>query len=104
MQLPLNPQRGGRNQHLALAAALQLQPEDTITLLVAGTDGTDGASDDAGAIVDATTLTRGKYANLDPVTCLQNADAGTFLDASGDLIHTGATGTNVMDVVIGLKL
>lgn len=104
VQLPLNPQRGGRNQHLALAAALQLQPEDTITLLVAGTDGTDGASDDAGAIVDATTLTRGKYANLDPVTCLQNADAGTFLDASGDLIHTGATGTNVMDVVIGLKL
>ena len=42
--------------------------------------------------------------SLDPVACLHAADAGTFLEAGGDLIHVGVTGTNVMDVVIGLKL
>lgn len=104
VQLPPYPGRGGRNQHLALAAALQLRGGDTILLLAAGTDGTDGMSEDTGALVDGGTLERGKCENLDPVACLQAADAGTFLDASGDLIHTGPTGTNVMDVIIGLKL
>lgn len=103
VQLPSNPGCGGRNQHFALAAALQLQPDDRIVLLAAGTDGTDGASDDAGALVDGTTLERGRSENLDPAVCLATADAGTFLEASGDLVHTGPTGTNVMDVVIGLK-
>lgn len=104
VQLPPYPGQGGRNQHLALAAALQLRPDDNIFLLAAGTDGTDGVTADAGALVDNGTIQRGKYENLDPVACLQAADAGTFLDASGDLIHTGPTGTNVMDVIIGLKL
>jgi hydroxypyruvate reductase len=104
VQLPPYPGQGGRNQHLALAAALQLRPDDKIFLLAAGTDGTDGVTADAGALVDNGTIQRGKYENLDPVACLQAADAGTFLDASGDLIHTGPTGTNVMDVIIGLKL
>lgn len=104
VRLPPNPGRGGRNQHLALAVALQFQPDDNILLLAAGTDGTDGVTEDAGALVDAGTLQRGKYENLDPLACLQAADAGTFLDASGDLLHTGPTGTNVMDVIIGLKL
>ncbi len=102
--LPANPGKGGRNQHLALTAALHIQPDENLYLLVAGTDGTDGVTDDAGALVDNGTLQRGKYENLDPEACLQNADAGTFLEASGDLIHTGPTGTNVMDVIIGLKL
>ncbi|MDD5394700.1 MAG: DUF4147 domain-containing protein [Thiothrix sp.] len=104
VQLPANPGRGGRNQHFALAAALQLRPDDNILLLAAGTDGTDGVTEDAGALVDNGTTQRGNYQNFDPVDCLQRADAGTFLDASGDLIHTGPTGTNVMDVIIGLKL
>ncbi|MBU0655928.1 MAG: DUF4147 domain-containing protein [Gammaproteobacteria bacterium] len=102
--LPANPGRGGRNQHFALAAALHIQPDENLFLLAAGTDGTDGVTADAGARVDNGTLRRGKYQNLDPEACLQNADAGTFLEASGDLIHTGPTGTNVMDVIIGLKL
>lgn len=104
VQLPFNPGRGGRNQHLALAAALHIRPDENIWLLAAGTDGTDGVTADAGALVDNGTIQRGKYENLDPVACLQAADAGTFLDASGDLIHTGPTGTNVMDVIIGLKV
>jgi hydroxypyruvate reductase len=101
--LPSNPGQGGRNQHLALAAALELRPDDNILLLVAGTDGTDGMTDDAGALVDNGTIRRGNAENLDPLDCLRRADAGTFLAASGDLIHTGPTGTNVMDVIIGLK-
>lgn len=104
VQLPEQPGRGGRNQHFALAAALQLQDADDCLLLVAGTDGTDGMTADAGALVDSGTCLRGNAENLDPVACLHAADAGTFLEASGDLIHVGVTGTNVMDVVIGLKL
>ncbi len=101
--LPANPGRGGRNQHLALAAALHIQPDEAIMLLAAGTDGTDGVTEDTGALVDNQTLARGKWENLDPVTCLAQADAGTFLHASADLIYTGPTGTNVMDVIVGLK-
>lgn len=101
--LPSNPGRGGRNQHFALAAANCLQTDDTIFLLAAGTDGTDGMTDDAGALVDNGTIQRGNTENLDADACLLAADAGTFLEASGDLIHTGPTGTNVMDVVIALK-
>ncbi|MEB4593291.1 DUF4147 domain-containing protein [Candidatus Thiothrix sp. Deng01] len=104
VQLPEQPGHGGRNQQLALAAALHILPGERIYLLVAGTDGTDGVTGDAGALVDGESIRRGKYANLDPMACLQAADAGTFLDASGDLIHTGPTGTNVMDVIIGLKV
>lgn len=102
--LPPNPGKGGRNQHLALVAALQMRPEEKLWLLAAGTDGTDGVTEDAGALVDSGTLERGMVDNLDPLTCLHAADAGTFLAASGDLIHTGVTGTNVMDVIMGLKL
>ena len=104
LQLPLNPGYGGRNQHLALAAALCLQPDDDIFLLAVGTDGTDGVTEDTGALVDNGTVQRGNAQNLDAAACLQAADAGTFLAASGDLIHTGPTGTNVMDVIIGWKV
>lgn len=104
VQLPVNPGRGGRNQHFALAAALCLHPDDNLCLLAAGTDGSDGVTADTGAWVDNGTLRRGKAQNLDPLACLRAADAGTFLEASGDLLHTGPTGTNVMDVIIGLKL
>jgi len=101
--LPANPGRGGRNQQLALAAALALAGEEGVTLLAAGTDGIDGGSDDAGAIVDDSTCARGADAGLDALEHLLRADSGSFLEECGDLLHTGPTGTNVGDLVFGLK-
>ncbi len=102
--LPEQPGRGGRNQSLALAAALELQGRDDAMLLALGSDGSDGPTEDAGALVDGGTIARGALAGLDARHCLANADAGSFLEESGDLVHTGPTGTNVMDIVIGLRL
>ncbi len=104
VELPPEPGRGGRNQHLALAAAGVLAGSADGYLLAAGTDGTDGPTEDAGALVDGGTLERGAAEGLDADRCLAGADAGRFLEASGDLIATGPTGTNVMDLVIGLKV
>ena len=75
-----------------------------LLLLAAGTDGTDGVTDDAGALVDAETCARLALAELDADACLRRADSGTALAATGDIVHTGPTGTNVGDLVIGLKL
>jgi len=102
--LPPSPGRGGRNQSLALAAARILAGSDSIFFLAAGTDGTVGPAEDAGALVDGGTLIRGEADGLDASDCLNRADAGTFLEASGDLIRTGPTGTNVMDLVLVLKI
>ena len=102
--LPESPGRGGRNQSLALAAALMLQGHAGLWLLAAGTDGTDGPTDDAGALVDGGTIARGAAAGLDAGLSLARADAGSFLEASGDLLQTGPTGTNVMDIMLGLKV
>jgi hydroxypyruvate reductase len=104
MRLPAQPGRGGRNQHLALAAARLIAGYEELALLAAGTDGTDGPTTDAGAIVDSNTCARLALADLDVDDCLRRADSGTALEATGDLIHTGPTGTNVGDLVIGLKL
>ena len=101
--LPPQPGRGGRNQSLALAAALALQGNDDVVLLALGSDGSDGPTEDAGALVDGGTVARGEQAGLDARRSLSNADAGSFLEESGDLVHTGPTGTNVMDLMIGLK-
>ncbi|NIR62092.1 MAG: hydroxypyruvate reductase, partial [Gammaproteobacteria bacterium] len=101
--LPPRPGRGGRAQTLALSAARVLAGHPGVLLLAAGTDGTDGPTEDAGALVDGGTIARGGRDGLDPLACLRGADAGTFLAASGDLIHTGPTGTNVMDLMVGLK-
>jgi hydroxypyruvate reductase len=101
--LPEHPGRGGRNQHLALAAATKLQGHSDCLLLAAGTDGSDGPTPDAGALVDGGSLARGELDGLDARECLQAFDSGRFLEASGDLISTGPTGTNVMDIVLGLK-
>jgi glycerate 2-kinase len=103
VQLPPSPGRGGRNQHLALATARLIAGHQELLLLSAGTDGTDGVTEDAGALVDANSCARIALAGLDPDRCLQQADSGTALEASGDLVHTGPTGTNVGDLVIGLK-
>ncbi len=101
--LSQNPGRGGRNQHLALAAARYLAGHDNVLLLAAGTDGSDGPTEDAGALVDGGTVQRGEWEALSAIDALQAADAGSFLEASGDLIQTGPTGTNVMDLVIAWK-
>lgn len=103
MQLPERPGRGGRNQHLALSAARDIDGLEGISLLAAGTDGTDGPTEDAGALVDGQTLNRGRMAGLEIAEYLDRADSGSFLAATGDLISTGPTGTNVMDLVIALK-
>ena len=104
VRLPLHPGRGGRNQSLALAAARALQGRERVWLLAAGTDGTDGPTADAGALVDGDTVARGEVGGLLAGEALRGADAGTFLEASGDLVQTGPTGTNVMDLVLGLRL
>ncbi len=103
VRLPEQPGRGGRCQQLALAAAQVLAEQPGICLLAAGTDGSDGPSDVAGACVDGWTLARGALDGFNAASALQQADAGRFLEAAGDLLDTGPTGTNVTDVVIGLK-
>src|SRR6202035_1756261 len=104
VQLPEHPGRGGRNQHLGLATARLIAGHSDLMLLAAGTDRTDGGTDDAGALVDAETCARLALGELDADACLQRADSGTALAATGDLVHTGPTGTNVGDLAIGLKL
>jgi hydroxypyruvate reductase len=103
VRLPARPGRGGRCQHLALAAARQIAGHDDYLLLAAGSDGRDGASEDAGAIVDGETLGRIEDAGLDAAAGLAAADSGTLLEAAGELIYTGATGTNVGDIVLALR-
>lgn len=101
--LPKNPGRGGRNQHLALSAAIEIGNDKSLCLLSAGTDGTDGPTEDSGAIVDFSTIQKGLSLNMDPGIHLNTADSGSYLHATGNLITTGPTGTNVMDLVIALK-
>jgi glycerate 2-kinase len=103
VMLPAQPGRGGRSQSLALAAALALRDHADVLFLAAGTDGTDGPGEDAGALVDGATVRRGTDQGLDAEQALARADAGTFLEASGDLLRTGPTGTNVMDLMLGLR-
>jgi glycerate-2-kinase len=67
-----------------------------------GTDGIDGPTDAAGAIIDDTTVTRAAAHGLDPLTYLHNNDSYHFFSALGDLVHTGPTGTNVGDVQVAL--
>lgn len=94
---------GGRCQELALAAARVLSSASPgPTLLAAGTDGRDGPTDAAGAIVDGTTWPTITQAGRDPARDLADHDAYHALDAAGVLLRPGLTGTNVMDVVIGL--
>jgi hydroxypyruvate reductase len=104
VRLPASPGQGGRNQHLALAAARLIAGQDDLLFLAAGTDGTDGPTEDAGALVDGETCGRVMVAGLDVERCLLGADSQRALAAAGDLLHTGPTGTNVGDLAIGLNL
>lgn len=100
--------RGGRNQEFALAAAGMLasarhpRVPAPVTILAAGTDGNDGPTDAAGAFADATTLARARAAGLDLEQHLNRHDAYPFFDSLGDLLRSGPTGTNVMDVAFAL--
>jgi glycerate 2-kinase len=94
--------RGGRNQELALAAAIALEGEDGILLAALGTDGSDGPTDAAGGLVDGGTAERARAAGLDVAASLEANDSYRALRAAGDLLVTGPTGTNVNDVALVL--
>ncbi|HWP65022.1 MAG TPA: MOFRL family protein, partial [Candidatus Limnocylindria bacterium] len=94
--------RGGRAQHLALAASLALGDLPAV-VLAAGTDGVDGPTDAAGAVVDGTLPARARAAGLDLEAALARTDSHPALDALGALVRTGPTGTNVTDVVVALR-
>jgi glycerate 2-kinase len=92
--------KGGRNQELALAAAIELAGSQNVAVLSAGTDGTDGPTDAAGAIATGDTVERAERLGMNPAAHLAKNDSYPFFDALGDLVRTGPTGTNVMDVHI----
>jgi glycerate-2-kinase len=92
--------RGGRAQELALAAAVELDGDPRVSLLAAGTDGSDGPTPAAGAFVDGGTLARGLAAGVDARAALADNDAYGFFSREGGAFVTGPTGTNVMDLVL----
>ena len=91
---------GGRNQEFVLAAAREIDDLHNVVILSAGTDGTDGPTDAAGAIADGETVQRARKQALDPLAFLKNNDSYHFFEALGDLMKTGPTNTNVMDLRI----
>ena len=91
---------GGRNQELALAAALVLEGSAGRSLLAAGTDGTDGPTDAAGAFVDGDTLARGRAHGRDAAAHRAENDSYGFFSLEGGLLRTGPTDTNVMDLAL----
>lgn len=92
--------RGGRNQELALAAALGLAGDGGVVILSAGTDGIDGVTEAAGAFADGGTVERGRDLGLDATEYLRRHDSYSYLSAVGDVIVTGPTGTNVGDLIL----
>ena len=91
---------GGRNQELALSAAIEMAGLENVVLFSVGSDGTDGPTDAAGGMVDGQSLDRMKPTNMLPEVYLDNNDAYHALELSGDLIITGPTGTNVNDLIV----
>ncbi len=97
--------QGGRAQELALAAATRVAKRQMrATILAAGSDGRDGPTDAAGAIVDETTFKTIRASGIDPDDAVRRHDAYPALEKAGALFRTGPTGTNVMDLVFGLVL
>ncbi|MCP4340477.1 MAG: glycerate kinase [Desulfobulbaceae bacterium] len=92
--------KGGRNQEFVLASALKMTGMDSIVVLSAGTDGSDGPTDAAGAIADQDTLERAALKELEPQQYLENNDSYHFFNRLDDLYKTGPTNTNVMDLRI----
>ena len=99
INLPPNPGRGGRNQSLALAIAKHINNQSGITVLAAGSDGTDGPTQAAGGMVDAQTFENSDAAQQ----ALEQADAGSYLARHNALFVTGPTATNVMDLLVAIK-
>ena len=97
-----SPGRGGRNQQFALASAFQVQRKAGVTVLSCGTDGSDGPTDAAGAVVDGTTIDRCRSLGLNPRNALDTLDAYPLFETSGDLVKTGPTNSNVMDIMVGI--
>ena len=94
--------KGGRNQELALAAALALDGWPDVAIASLGTDGTDGPTDAAGAVATGETLKAGRALGLDAAAALADNDSYRYFSALGDLIITGPTGTNVNDLTFVL--
>ena len=91
---------GGRCQEMALSFAIEVAELNDVLLLAAGTDGNDGTTDSAGAFADGETVQRGRNLQLDARMYLFNNNSHAFFKETGDLIKTGPTGTNVMDIYI----
>jgi hydroxypyruvate reductase len=102
--LPEQPGRGGRNQMLALAVAQELAKLEDCCFLSFGTDGTDGNTGDAGAVVTCRTVDEAFTQGFDVSRTIKDANAGELLEAVGALINTGPTGTNVMDIMLGMRI
>jgi len=94
--------KGGRNQEFVLAAAMALEGSGEVTVLSAGTDGTDGPTDAAGAIADGLTVEKGRALGLEAAQFLARNDSYRYFERIEGLIKTGPTGTNVMDVRVML--
>jgi len=92
--------RGGRNQELALAGAVEIEGARTVCIAAFATDGTDGTTDAAGAVVDGETVDRAGRLGLSPARALEDNDSHSLLAATGDLLSTGPTRTNVADVYL----
>jgi glycerate 2-kinase len=92
--------KGGRDQHLALLCSLLLRDHPGITLLAAGTDGNDGPTNAAGAVVDSTTFSNAGLKRIDPEQYLSDFNSYSFFKKAGGHIITGPTMTNVMDIII----
>lgn len=94
--------KGGRNQEFALAAAIALEGSSGITILAAGTDGTDGPTDAAGAVVDGDSVRKARVAGFTAAEVLARNDSYPLLQATREAVMTGPTGTNVMDLYLAL--
>ncbi|GBC75725.1 D-glycerate 2-kinase [archaeon HR06] len=94
--------KGGRNQELALSCSFELEGMEGVVLASMSSDGIDGSSDAAGALVDGKTIIRAKNLGLEPLSYLRNNDSYTFFSKLKDYIYTGPTGTNVNDFIIAL--
>jgi len=92
--------KGGRNQELALAAALGLEGIEGVAVMALATDGTDGPTDAAGAVVDGSTAVRARDRGWDLRDALQANNAYPLLSDVGDLLRLGPTGTNVNDILV----
>ncbi|RLE68022.1 MAG: glycerate kinase, partial [Thermoprotei archaeon] len=94
--------RGGRNQEFALSAALQIEGVEGIAIAAMGSDGIDGPTDAAGAVVDGETARKAREMGLDPLCFLDDNNGYEFFKAVGGHIVTGPTGTNVNDFYIAV--